>query len=372
MTQSLKPAGYAGLAFALGVLAACSSGGSRMGGTTVMPPGNVPLSVDSRSDLANLNTTTTIGSTIDPVTQQDNPYGLDIAPISAGKLTAGDLVVCNFNNSAGIEGQGTSIVALHPTAGSTPLHITANNDLLGCDALALAPNDNIWSADFSANNNPITSPAGVELTTLSNGPWHNPFGEAFAPATSRNGNHAAFYVSNAGDGSIVRVNINPGASFTFDVIATGFAVNGGAPGSILGPSGLQYDRQQDRLYIVDGTNNTVSALEHVSTIPAGGVTVSGTSFGGASGKRGRLLFSGAPLNGPISSALFPDGHLAIGNTLDPDGQNLMVEITQRGKLLDVKNVDTGPQGAIFGMVAGSDGKLYFNDDNDNMVKVLTP
>lgn len=372
MTQSLKPAGYAGLAFALGVLAACGSGGSRMGGATVMPPGNAPLSIDSRSDLANLNTITTIGSTIDPVTQQDNPYGLDIAPISASKLTAGDLVVCNFNNSAGTEGQGTSIVALHPTAGSAPLHITANNDLLGCDALALAPNDNIWSADFSANNNPITSPAGVELTTLSNGPWHNPFGEAFAPATPRNGNHAAFYVSNAGDGSIVRVNINPGASFTFDVIATGFAVNGGAPGSILGPSGLQYDRQQDRLYIVDGTNNTVSALEHVSTIPAGGVTVSGTSFAGASGKRGRLLFSGAPLNGPISSALLPDGHLAIGNTLDPDGQNLMVEITQRGKLLNVKNVDTGPQGAIFGMVAGSDGKLYFNDDNDNTVKVLTP
>ncbi|MDQ6824987.1 MAG: hypothetical protein M3007_05925, partial [Candidatus Eremiobacteraeota bacterium] len=83
-----------------------------------------------------------------------------------------------------------------------------------------------------------------------------------------------------------------------------------------------------------------------------------------------------PLNGPISAALLPGGHLVLGNTGDPAGKNLMIEITPAGKMLAVKNVDTGAAGAIFGMVATGtslhDTKLYFNDDNDNTVKVLTP
>ena len=43
--------------------------------------------------------------------------------------------------------------------------------------------------------------------------------------------------------------------------------------------------------------------------------------------------------------------------------------------MSTKNVDNGPAGALFGMVATGRGDddtlLYFNDDNDNTVKVLT-
>jgi hypothetical protein len=43
-------------------------------------------------------------------------------------------------------------------------------------------------------------------------------------------------------------------------------------------------------------------------------------------------------------------------------------------VLDVRNVDNGAQGALFGIVVtGStmaDTKVYFNDDNDNNVQVL--
>ena len=195
-----------------------------------------------------------------------------------------------------------------------------------------------------------------------------------APTDGSFGN-AAFYASNAADGSIVRINIKSGPTFTYDVIATGFAVNGGAPGSILGPSGLQYDPRRDRLYIVDGANNTLVALRHVSTIPAGGVQVgpNGT-FAGPFAHRARLIYSGAPLNGPISSALLSNEHIALGNTLDPAGKNLVVEITPGGHVVAVKNVDTGAQGAIFGMVAvwnpTDHDQLYFNDDNDNTVKLV--
>jgi hypothetical protein len=138
---------------------------------------------------------------------------------------------------------------------------------------------------------------------------------------------------------------------------------------------VQYDDNHDRLYIVDGANNTLTSISHVSKIPAGGITVNGTTFGGRFKKEARLVFSGSPLNGPISSALLPDGHLVLGNTLDPNGSNLMVEIKSDGHLLAVKNVDTGAAAALFGMVASGhdagDTKIYFNDDNDNTVKLLS-
>ena len=373
------------------VIALTSCGGG--GGTGMPSPPSVtampaPLtmmdtdrSVDADADngsstLRGLGTIGTIGSTIDPLNGDLNPYGLDIAKASAGSIRRGDLVVCNFNDAANVQGTGTTIVALHPQEGAAPTHIAQAASLLGCDALAAGPTGNLWNAAFAANDNPIVSSSGTVLTTLPGGPWHHPFGETFAGTPTPFGN-ASFYVSNAGDGSIVRVNVKPGPSFTFDVIATGFAVNGGAPGSILGPSGLQYDAQHDRLYIVDGADNSLTAFRHVSTIPTGGITVSGGSFGGPFAKRARRVFAGAPLNGPISSALLPDGHLVLGNTLDPDGTNLMVEITFNGRVAATKNVDTGAAGALFGMVAsGSNGaegdvKVYFHDDNANAVMVLS-
>jgi hypothetical protein len=80
-----------------------------------------------------------------------------------------------------------------------------------------------------------------------------------------------------------------------------------------------------------------------------------------------VLFSGAPLSSPISSALLFNGNLVIGNTGEPNGTNNIVEISPLGHLLAVKNVDTGAAGSLFGMVASgttaANTKVYFNDDN---------
>ncbi|MBV8490068.1 MAG: hypothetical protein JO199_06000 [Candidatus Eremiobacteraeota bacterium] len=88
------------------------------------------------------------------------------------------------------------------------------------------------------------------------------------------------------------------------------------------------------------------------------------------------MYAGAPLNGPISAALLYNGNLVVGNTSDPNGKNLLVELSASGKLLDVRNVDKGPAGALFGIVATgtstSDTAVYFNDDNDNNLQALVP
>jgi len=380
-------------------LSACGGGGTQSGTVPSAPAAAQPMAPSTMSDvrvpdslrgmesdfeqgddgdalLPRLRKTTTIGSTVDPLNGDQNPYGLDVAPVDAGLLHRGDLVICNFNDAANVQGNGTTIVALRPHAGATPTHVAQNAGLKGCDALALGSTDNIWSAAFVANDNPIVSPAGAFLTGIPAGPWHAPFGQAFSPRNGPFGD-GAFYESNAGDGSIVRVNLTA-HGFTFDVITTGFAVNGGAPGNILGPSGLQYDDEHDRLWIVDGADNSLTALQFVSLIPAGGVVAHANgTFTGPARRLAHRVFAGPPLNGPISSALLSNGHLALGNTLDANGTNLMVEITPRGRVAATKNVDTGAGAAIFGMVAtggrrdGDDEKLYFNDDNDNTLKVLS-
>ncbi len=72
------------------------------------------------SFLKKLKKQVVIGSTLDPVNGAQNPYGLTIAPSTNGAFTAGDLVVCNFNAKSNVQGTGKSIIALHPTPGSTP------------------------------------------------------------------------------------------------------------------------------------------------------------------------------------------------------------------------------------------------------------
>jgi hypothetical protein len=239
----------------------------------------------------------------------------------------------------------------------------------------LSPTDDIWAAAFKSDDNPLISSSGKLETNIKGKDFTHPFGQIYA-AQGGSSDAPAFYETNArGDGTVVRINLVK-SGFTEDVIAKGFAVNDGKPGSIFGPSGLAYDGKADRLYIVDGTNNTVVSFEKVSTIPAGGIVVEkgGITFSGPSASQARVVFSGPPLNGPISSALLFNGNLVIGNTGNKTGRNIMVEMTSRGQILATRNVDKGASGALFGMVATGgntqDVRIYFNDDNHNDLRVL--
>ena len=131
----------------------------------------------------------------------------------------------------------------------------------------------------------------------------------------------------------------------------------------------------DRLYVVDATNNALYAIDNISKIVASGITVNNLSFSGPDASEAHVIYAGSPLNGPISAALLYNGNVVLGNTLDPTGNNLLVEPAPNGQVLDVENVDTGATGAIFGVTATgtttANTKVYFNDDNDNTLKVLS-
>jgi len=39
-----------------------------------------------------------------------NPYGITVVPITTGNLVQGDILISNFNNSATLQGTGTTIM----------------------------------------------------------------------------------------------------------------------------------------------------------------------------------------------------------------------------------------------------------------------
>ena len=357
------------------LISGCSSNGNGVSPVQDLVPAGHAQSADASADISVLKLLkkqSVIGSTVDPANGAQNPYGLTVAPATAGGLTKGDLVVCNFNAKSNVQGTGRSIVALHPVAKAKPTHVSALGALKGCDAIALDSADVMWGAAMVANDNPVIDATGKLITNIKGKPFTQPWGQVYAQPQSGS---PAFYESNAGNGSVVRINL--GSSFTYDVIASGFPVNHGKPGTALAPSGLAYDASLDTLYFADGMNDTIVALKNVSAIPAGGVKAknNGMQFSGPNAVDARIVFAGAPLNGPISTALLPNGNLVVGNTLDASGTNALVEVsTAGGKVLDVRNVDKGASGSLFGIVAtgtnNANTKVYFNDDNDNNVQVL--
>jgi hypothetical protein len=390
--------------------------GSTMDGSTMDAEGGSPTT----PILNTLNTIATIGSTIDPMNDVaidptgsgDNPYGLAIAPASAGPITAGDLVVCNFNNGPNMvqgspapntQGQGTTMVGLHPMlngdGGETPYHIAQSASLLGCSALSMLPDDSIAATAFSANIVPVVTPGGTVNSPFAADNLAKPWSSAYVPAA--NNQPAALYVSNA-TGSLNRITLDANNAPTgFAQIASGFCVSGaiqGSTDSLHAPSGLTYDPKVDTLYVVDTSSYSVLAFAQVSSIAANGVTVNGgncaatpptavPTFTGPSMSSVSVIANpssngGQQFNAPLSAALLMNGNVIVGNAdqdLTPNdagtNQNILFEISPTAGIVGTKQLDMGAPGALFGLAAQSDGKgnqiIYFNDDNDNTVKTLS-
>ncbi|MBV8374224.1 MAG: hypothetical protein JO302_01835 [Candidatus Eremiobacteraeota bacterium] len=344
------------------------------------------------SVLKTLTKQVVIGSTIAPNGDQ-NPYGLVVGTATSGKVKKGNLYVCNFNNNANVQGTGTTIVSLAPVAGSAPVLFAQSNLLDGCAVLTmstLGTAAEMYAAAFSSGLE-VTLANGGTIVKSSKKGLKGPFGIAYAVSNAAIASYAttAVYVSDAATGSIVLAEYCSSAMCTYPdkPIVTGFAVNKGKPGSILGPSGLTFDPKncvkiQGRnacgtLYVVDGVTNTVVAIHNVLNLrKANSIVVgkSGTTFTGREASWAQKVYAGNPLKGPISAALLYNGNLVVGNTLNRAGTNLLVEINpSSGEMLDKVNVDKGPAGAIFGIVATGNAtspKVYFNDDNANNVQVL--
>jgi hypothetical protein len=370
------------------------------GSGTKSASANVTVTPNLLTALAPTAAIPTVGSTIDPINGDLNPYGLVIAPATAGLITKGDLVVCNFNDGPNnTQGNGTTIIGLHPAAGSMPYRIAQSADLLGCNALTILPDDSISASGWGSNLNPLVSASGAVGTPFSSDLFAGPWGEAFVAATATQ--PAAIYVSNApggptnAGGTIDRISLDVDAQTSFTEIVTGIC-SGGAPGAIFGPAGLTYDPASDTLYVVATSSDSVIAIAKVSTIPKDGVVVNGQctataatptavpTFSGPSMASATVIAHGTPLNAPLSAALLKNGDLLVANADIGIGTpstttNLLIEVSPvlpGGFVGQPLQVDTGTPGALFGLAATVDAQgnqvIYFNDDNNNAVMQLGP
>jgi hypothetical protein len=335
---------------------------------------------DTTSILKKLTKDVVIGSTVDTKNGDMGPRALALVR-STFVLKKGQLLVCNFEDSAGAAGKGSTIEVLNPTPSSAPARFAQSTKLQGCDGDAVSESNQVWATGMLSGflsqfdqNGSLKKSYSTDIQT--------PFSDVdafcglpYAPED--------IYVSDSKAGTIIKVLFGAVSGRTkITQVIKGFAVNKGSGWTVLGPSGMQYDSRRtgslcnDTLYIVDGVTNTVVAVSTASSLLETNEIVvqpGGKTFKCAHPHQtcARLVYSGSPLNGPVASALLPNGNLIVANT---KGGNKLVELTPGGKVLATKTVNTSTTARVFGLVASgttdSDTVLFYTDTKTNTLHEL--
>jgi hypothetical protein len=293
----------------------------------------------------------------------ENPYGIAVAPVTTDGITAGTVFVCNFNNAQSldnIQGLGTSIEEINPYASHpAPRRWLVDERITGCNALSIDSGNRLFIASYDANlvwglRPPIDLSSPFSPSTGWTGPW----GITYA----KYGSGDYLYVTGAYDGGLWRYDATHG---TYTEICNSFFDNHGVPGLILAPSGLSFDSVHDILYMVEGYSNSLIAIRHPESIPAGGLERTPFGFTGTYASYATVLSQGGYINAPISTTVLYDGHILVENT----GDNYMLEFGSDGSYYGRVLADVGGPGALFGLApygtSQANTRIYYNDDNDN-------
>ncbi len=331
---------------------------------------------DTTSILKKLTTDVIIGSTVDAKSGDKGPRALSIVVNTKGALTAGQLLVCNFANSAGVAGNGTTMEVLNPTPGSQPVRFIQSDSIEGCDGDAISRSHTVYGAGLTSGDIAEISDKGALVRTYTGKTIAAPFSDTDAlPLQSFSPEY--IYGGTTASGGIASISIGFYGNGLALQVAKGFAVSSPSAQGELGPSGLQYDKGIDTLYIVDGVTNTLVAFSNASKlldkdeiiVKRGGKTFECKH---PQTTCASLAYSGSPLDAPMASTLLPNGNLIVANTKGT--ANTLVELTPQGQVLDTKVVDTNSTQGVFGLAArgknDSDTVLFFTDTNSNTVQEL--
>ena len=311
-----------------------------------------------------------------------NPYGVAFVPktIPAGSvLQPGDILVSNFNNSANLQGTGTTILRVDKTGKTSTFYtsptrqsgLSAALGILtnGCVLIGNLPTADGSAATVQAGQLSVLSSNGAFLGTFGtnsvvNGPW----GMAVQDNGSAGTGTAKVFLSNVLSGVISRFDVTYSPtqiSATALVIASGFNHRVDPAALVLGPSGLAYDAVHDTLYVASSADNAVYQ------IPTAATTQSAVSA--------MFLFADLThLHGPLDLAFLPNGHLLVANSdgsnADPLQPSELVEYTAQGAFLAQQSIDPNNGGA-FGLATYPLGWGTFRwaavDDNTNQLNIWT-
>ncbi len=335
--------------------------------------------VDKTSILKGLKKDVAIGSTVDAKNGDKGPRSIYIVPKSNlhGVLKKGQLLVCNFEDSAGGPGKGTTIEVLNPTPSSSPVRFFQSEVIEGCDGDAIFDDGTVYGAGLTSGKIAEINRKGVLAKTYSGKTVTDPLSDT-AATPPQIFSPLYLYAGTTVSGGILSISLGSYGNGLATQVAKGFGVSDGSGGE-LGPSGLQYDPRLDTLYIVDGVTNTIVAFSNSSKLLDKDeiiVKSGGKTFKCEYPKTtcASLVYSGSPLAAPMASALLPNGNLVVANTQGT--ANTLVELTPGGQVLDTKVVDTSSTQGVFGLVAAgtkdSDTVLFYTDTNSNTVQELEP
>ncbi len=333
----------------------------------------------------------TLASTI-PGNGDQNPYAIVVAPVSAGKIKQGDVLVDNFNNKANLQGLGTTIVDFDPATKKMTEVATLPRTLPGCPGgvglttamsmlrtgwiiVGSMPSTDGTTATKGAGCLVVLDPDGKVAGTITSphidGPWGN-------MAVVDDGSKVTLFVSNTGFGigapennppvvrkaNVVRLELmvakdKPPVLAKDTIVAEGFGEQADKSVFVIGPTGLALGKD-GTLFVSDAIDNAITAIPNATTRADSAGT-------------GRAVTKGDMLQRPLALAMTPAGHLLVVNGLN--GQVVEVDV-RTGKQLgaywaDTDKAQTPPgSGDLFGLAMMPSGKgfYYVEDDVNTLVQ----
>jgi len=328
--------------------------------------------------LSELHAGSRIASTV-PAKGDVNPYGVAVVPASAGRLTAGDILVSNFNDKANVQGTGTTIVQVSPAGQATlfadvaklPAGMSCPGGVGLTTALGILPGGWVIVGSLPTTTGgalPGLDPAGCLIVlndqgavaeTITNkniaGPWDM--------AVSSTATAAQVFVSNAlggntstrngipvtGNCTVVRLDlalsaIAPPALASATVVGSGYPWKADKAALVLAPTGLALGRN-GTLYVADTQTNTVTAIPQALTRTSAAPASTG------------LLSAGGALDAPLGMTLAPNGDLVVVNGNNGNA----VEITPAGRQVTTRTLVKNGAGDLFGIITTPQGIIAVND-----------
>ena len=306
-----------------------------------------------------------------PSNGDTTPYGLAVVPHDFPEdaiISPGELLVSNFNSTT-TAGQGTTIITVDPRSGKTGLFFQGKSPIGFTNALTIASVGLVFAGSlptsggtaepgpldvFNAEGNLLTQ---LGTSHLVDGPW--------GMALNDRGNTAQLFVSNIFDtkdhfaGSVTRLDVSLSASgitvLNAITIASGYTSAPDTAGTVVGPAGLAYDREDDTLYVAAEGDNAIYKLKGAGTTT--------TNLG-----KGQVLFDDQTvLHGPLGLIFAPNGDLIMANA-DPThfpptatDPSEIIEITRGSTFVRKFSIDPNPGSAFAVLVKDEDRR--FGEDN---------
>jgi len=306
-----------------------------------------------------------------PSNGDTTPYGLASVPRDFPDdaiISPGQLLVSNFNSTT-TPGQGTTIITIEPRTGKTGLFFQGNSPIGFTLALAIARVGLVFAGSlptsggtavpgpldvFDARGNLLTQLGSNHLV---DGPW--------GMALNDRGNTTQIFVSNIFDtkdhfaGSITRLDVSLSASgitvLDAITIASGYASAPDTAGTVVGPAGLAYDRENDTLYVAAEGNNAIYKLKGAGTTTK--------NLG-----KGQVVFDDQTvLHGPLGLIFAANGNLITANAdpahfpPTPTDPSEIIEITRHGTFVRKFSIDPNP-GSAFAVLAKDEDRRFGEDE----------